>query len=141
MPLLFLLLIIGLPLIEIYFLIEVGSEIGALPTIALTIFTALLGTWLVRVQGFGILARVRATMDRGEVPALEAMDGAMVLTAGLMLLLPGFLTDALGFLLLVPPLRAWLIRRFVRSGSVHIVAGEAKVRRVDVIEGDFKRED
>lgn len=140
MPLI-LLLLIGLPLIELYFLIQVGSEIGALPTIGLTIVTAVLGTWLVRVQGFSILARVRETMDRGEVPALEAMDGSMVLLAGLMLLLPGFLTDAVGFLLLVPPFRAWVIRRFARYTTVHVSGHSVEVRRQDVIEGQFKRED
>jgi UPF0716 protein FxsA len=135
---LFLLLFVGIPLVELYLLIEVGSEIGAIPTIALSIFTAILGSLLVRVQGFSVLLRVRELMARGEPPALELLDGALLLIAGLMLLLPGFLTDALGFLLLIPPLRRILIRRFVRLVPVQSAPeGGAGPR---VIEGEFRRE-
>ncbi|GAB0148109.1 hypothetical protein McPS_08490 [Marichromatium sp. PS1] len=142
--LLFLVLFIGLPLIEIYLLIEVGSEIGALSTIMLSILTAVIGTWLVRHQGFGVLLRVRELSDRGEVPALEMMDGALLLVAGLFLLLPGFLTDVVGFLLLVPPLRRALVLRYVRGISVTTVQGQDPFCSPDeprVIEGDYRRED
>jgi UPF0716 protein FxsA len=135
---LFLLVFVGVPLLELYLLIQVGSEIGALPTIGLSILTAILGSWLVRVQGFSVLLRVRGMLDRGEVPALEVLDGALLLIAGVMLLLPGFITDALGFLLLIPPLRRFVIRRFVRVIPVHPQPqGEAGPR---VIEGEFRRE-
>ncbi|MEW8395926.1 MAG: FxsA family protein, partial [Candidatus Thiodiazotropha sp.] len=87
--LIFLLLFVGVPLVELYFLIKVGSEIGAFPTIFLTIFTALLGGWMVRAQGFATLTRVRGTMDRGEVPAFEMLEGAVLLVCGLLLLLRG----------------------------------------------------
>ncbi|MBK1643729.1 exlusion protein FxsA [Thiocapsa imhoffii] len=146
MPLIILLaLLIGLPLIEIYVLIEVGSEIGALPTIGLSILTAVLGTWLVRHQGFGLLLRVREMTDRGEVPALEVLDGALLLIAGFFLLLPGFLTDAVGFLLLIPPLRRWMVGRYVRvlpvgASSESRDAGPAQ-ERARIIEGDYRRED
>lgn len=136
----FLLLFIGLPLIEIYFLIKVGSVIGAIPTIAIGILTAILGTWLVRHQGFGVLMRVRESMARDEVPALELLDGALLLVAGLFLLLPGFLTDIAGFLLLIPPLRRWLVRRYVHIIPVHgqVPGAERKPR---VIEGHWRRDD
>lgn len=137
----FLLLVIGLPLIEIYLMIEVGSEIGALATIGLTILTALIGTWLVRLQGFGVLARVRELMRHDEVPALELMDGALILVAGLFLLLPGFLTDAAGFLLLVPPVRRWMIRHSVRIVPVHSAHPADGRREPRVIEGRYRRED
>lgn len=137
--LIFLLLFIGLPLIELYFLIQVGSEIGAFPTIALSILTALIGTWLVRLQGFGVLMRVRRIMDEGEVPALEVLDGALILVAGLFLLLPGFLTDIVGFLLLIPPLRRWVIGRYVRTAPIQGHASKVHERRV--IEGDYRRDD
>ena len=137
MPL-FLLLLIGIPLFELYLLIQVGTEIGALPTIGLSILTAVLGTFLVRVQGFSVLLRVREMLDRDEVPALEVLNGALLLIAGVMLLLPGFLTDAVGFLLLIPPLRRLLILRFVRVVPAHRrPRGEAGPR---VIEGEFRRE-
>lgn len=134
-------LVIGAPLIELYFLIRVGSVIGALPTIALTLGTAALGLWLVRLQGLGVLTRVGRSLAVDELPALDLMDGALLLVAGLFLLLPGFVTDALGFLLLIPPLRRWLILRYVRLVPLHPPHGEA--RRLDprVIEGRYRRED
>ena len=137
MPLL-LLILVGIPLLELYLLIQVGSEIGALPTIGLSILTAIIGTYLVRVQGFAVLMRVRDMLDRDETPALEVLDGALLLIAGLMLILPGFLTDTLGFLLLIPPLRRLLIRRFVRFVPVHSEARTGAAPRV--IEGEFRRE-
>lgn len=138
--LIFLLLFVGVPLMELYLLIQVGSEIGALPTIGLTVLTAVIGAALVRVQGFGVVMRVRAEMDRGEVPALPMMDGALLLAAGLMLLLPGFFTDALGFLLLVPPLRRVLIGRLVRVVPAHPPGQAPRDEGPRVIEGDYRRE-
>jgi UPF0716 protein FxsA len=135
---LFLLLFVGIPLVELYLLIEVGSEIGAIPTIALSIFTAILGSLLVRLQGFSVLLRVRTLMARGETPALEVLNGALLLIAGLMLLLPGFLTDSLGFLLLIPPLRKALILRFVRLVPDGSAPTDGPAPRV--IEGEFRRE-
>lgn len=141
---LLILLFVGLPLTEIYFLIRVGSEIGALPTILLSILTAVIGAWLVRHQGFGVLMRVRDLLDRGEAPAIEMTDGALILAAGLFLILPGFLTDTLGFLLLIPPLRRALIVRYIgiRPVTMQPPSGEVRTEtRVRVIEGEFRRDD
>ena len=110
MAIFFLALFIGLPLIEIYFLIEVGSVIGALPTIIVCIVTAVLGTFMLRVQGMGALNRARQQLDQQIIPEEELFGGVFLLLAGLFLLTPGFLTDALGFLLLIPPLRHMLAR-------------------------------
>ena len=101
----FLLLFVAAPLIELYFLIQVGSIIGALPTILLSILTAVIGGYLVRMQGLTVLMRVREMTDRGETPALELLDGAILLLCGFALMLPGFITDAVGFALLVPRVR------------------------------------
>jgi UPF0716 protein FxsA len=143
--LLFLLFFVGAPLVELYLLIEVGSEIGAIPTIALSVFTALLGGTLVRMQGFAVLFRAQSQMANKEVPALELMEGAMLLLVGLALLLPGFITDAIGFLLLIPPLRRWLIVRWLKSRGTLQPApgaqGRPETRSDRVIEGDYKRED
>ena len=136
----FLLLFVGVPLIELYLLIQVGSEIGALPTIALSIFTALLGGALVRIQGFTVLMRVREAMVRSEIPALEMLDGALLLIAGLLLLLPGFVTDIVGFLLLVPAVRQLLIRRFVPIVPDQRSAQGQAGTGPQVIEGEFRRE-
>ena len=141
--LVFLLVFVGAPLIELYLLIEVGSQIGAIPTIGLSLFTAALGGWLVRVQGLGVLFRAQAQMGRREVPALELLEGALLLLVGFALLLPGFITDAIGFLLLIPPLRHRLILRWLSSrGTLEPAHDESPERRADrIIEGDFRRED
>lgn len=136
--LIFILILVGVPLVELYLLIQVGSEIGALPTIGLSILTAAVGATLARRQGFAVLAEVHAAADRGEAPALPMLDGALLLIAGLMLLLPGFVTDALGFLLLLPRLRRLLVGRFVRIIPQRPAPGQERPR---VIEGDFRRYD
>ena len=112
MPL-FLLLFLAIPLIEIYFMIELGSVLGAGFTVFMVVLTAVIGAALVRFQGFTTLARAQREMAQSRMPAVEVMEGAMLMLAGAMLLLPGFFTDALGFLMLIPPLRQWLIRRFL----------------------------
>ncbi len=139
----FLAIFVVAPLVELYFLIEVGSRIGALPTIGLSIFTAALGGALVRMQGFSVLYRVQTALARGEVPALEVMEGAMLLVVGLALLLPGFITDAVGFLLLIPPLRRAVILWYLRSRGI-LRPGAPPPGSGDTgryIEGDFRRED
>ena len=143
--LIFLLLFVGIPLVELYLLIEVGSEIGAIPTLFLTVFTAVLGGLLVRLQGFTTALRVREAMERGEMPAIEMLEGVVLLVAGIMLLLPGFITDAIGFLCLVPPVRRGLLLAFLRRSGVLRGSGSApepdSESRPRVIEGEFKRED
>ena len=140
MALILFLVLIGIPVVELYVLISVGGEIGAPATVALVLFTAALGIWLVRRQGLSVLARVRASVERDEPPALELAEGALILLAGLALLIPGFVTDALGFLLLVPPLRQRIILEWVSRARVHqgTHAGDASSR---VIEGTWTRED
>lgn len=130
---------IGVPLIEIYLLIEVGSVIGAPMTIFVVIFTAVFGTLLLRHQGLGALQRARATLEQGSVPAMELMEGVALLVGAVLLLTPGFATDTLGFLVLIPPLRRWMIRRVLsRMGPQAPRGGGPKPR---VIEGEFHRED
>jgi UPF0716 protein FxsA len=143
--LLFLLLFVGIPLTELYFLIKVGAQIGAFPTIFLTVFTALLGGYMVRRQGFSTLMRVREMADRGEMPAIEVMEGAVLLVCGVLLLLPGFITDAVGFIFLVPPIRRWLLTAGLQNSGILRPApppeAEQKPRQPDVIEGEFHREE
>jgi len=143
--LIFLLLFVGIPLTELYFLIKVGSQIGAFPTIFLTIFTALLGGWMVRLQGFSTLLRVREAMERGEMPAIEMLEGAILLICGILLLLPGFITDAVGFIFLIPPVRRWLLTVGLQSsGILRPMPGsptEPPHRHQEVIEGEYRRED
>ncbi len=116
------LFILALPIIEIAVFILVGSKIGVLWTIALVILSAMAGSLLLRIQGFGALNRIRAELDAGRDPGRELAHGAMIMLAAVLLLIPGFVTDVIGLLLFIPPVRdvAWrfLKRRIVVSGSV-----------------------
>ncbi len=142
---LFFLVLVGAPLVELYFLIEVGRVIGALPTLLLSLFTAALGAWLVRMQGLSVLFRVQRVLARGEAPALEMVEGALLLLAGLVLLFPGFVTDAMGFVLLVPPLRRALVVGWLRRSGVlrppAAATGGDERPSLSVIEGEFHREE
>ena len=110
------------PIIEIYLLIQVGGLIGAIPTVFLVVFTAVLGALLLRQQGFATLRRVQESMARGELPALQLLEGALLLFGGALLLTPGFFTDAIGFVCLVPPLRQGLIRWLMSRGAFKFTA-------------------
>lgn len=147
LPLLTLLLVLGIPLLEIYLFIRVGGLIGALPTVFLVVFTAVLGVLLLRQQGFAALQRVQAAMAQGQIPAMELLEAMLLTLGGILLLIPGFLSDALGFLCLIPPVRRWLVRGLLdryflgrppgpgpRPGSG---AGGGPV----TLEGEFKREE
>lgn len=103
------------PLIEIGLFIEVGGYIGTLATVSLIVFTAVLGAMLVQAQGISTLNRVRSQMDQGMLPAVEMFEGAFLMVAGALLLTPGFFTDTIGFLCLVPPLRRAMILKFLKS--------------------------
>lgn len=110
---------LALPVLEITVFIMVGSRIGVLPTILLVLATAVAGATLLRVQGFGVLSRIRTQLEAGALPGRELGNGAMILAAGLLLITPGFVTDTLGLLLFIPAVRerAW---QFLRA-RVNIV--------------------
>lgn len=108
MPLILLLIIVGVPIVELMLLIEVGKHIGAIYTVALVIVTAAVGVTLVRMQGYSALTRAQASLDENRLPVGEAVDGVFLLFAGGLLLFPGFITDAIGLLLLIPIVRRGL---------------------------------
>ena len=142
MPIIFL-IFLAVPLTEIFLLIKVGNVIGASWTITLVVLTALVGAWLVRLQGLSALNRVRQSAVRGELPALELLEGLFLLAAGALLLTPGFFTDFVGFACLTPPLRRSLIRLAVRRfGPIH--PGSTSVNPAQgnsSIETDYRRLD
>ncbi len=146
MKILFLIFLL-VPIIEIYFLIEIGEVIGAIPTVFLVVFTAVLGVQLLRFQGLSALQRVQASMARGEMPAVELMEGVVMLVGGALLLTPGFFTDALGFLCLIPPLRQKMIRsvisRFIRfpDGGGGPSSSQSQSHGPRTIEGEFHKID
>ena len=110
------LLFVLLPVIEIYVLIEIGSLIGALPTIGIILITAVIGYKLFRAQGLEKLQNIRSGLSgapQGQNIAMEMAEGAFILVAGALLLTPGFVTDAFGFACLIPPIRKVMIKKAV----------------------------
>ena len=123
----FFLLIIGLPLIELYILIKIGSHLGAFLTVALIIFTALLGLLLARFEGLRTLRQIRQSLSQGIVPAEEMLDSVLIFAGGVLFVIPGVLTDVVALVLLIPFTRTifkrWLRRRFdrmVATGNVRL---------------------
>jgi len=111
-----LLLLLGIPTAEIFFIIRVARDLGIPETIGLLVAVSIVGAWLVRRSGLGVMRQIQERLARGEIPGKELVDGLLILVGGLLMLTPGFLTDAVGLLLLVPPtrlaLRALLVRRY-----------------------------
>ena len=136
-----LLAILSLPLIEIAVLILVGSNIGVFPTIGLIILTGFLGMLLLRVQGLAALSRIRGEMDRGQAPDKSMADAAMIALAGLFLIIPGFVSDLIGILLFLPPVRA-LIRKAIGRRVTVVRSGHSRQAGVyDLDPEDYHRTD
>jgi UPF0716 protein FxsA len=142
-------LLLVIPLAEIAAFIVIGREIGVLWTLAMVFFTAVLGSVLLRVQGFGIINRIRSEMEAGRMPGRELVHGVMILVAGILLLTPGFITDTMGFLLFIPAVRdaGW---HFLRS-RISIVTASPQGSRgappdrdrqptIDLDESEFERD-
>jgi UPF0716 protein FxsA len=125
MALLLLFIFIVVPIAEIYVLIQIGEAIGVLPTIALLIADSVLGAWLMRTQGRAAWLRFNAALAEGRVPGREVMDGALVIFGGAFLLTPGFLSDILGVILLLPPTRAIVRRILVKRFAGRVAATAA----------------
>ena len=125
------LLIIGIPAIEIYLMIKVGGVIGALNTILLIFFTAITGLYFAKMQGLSTIKSGLSQLIKNEIPVYEIISGAALAFASLLLILPGFLTDVVGFLLIIPFTR----KMFIKSFSTKF-----KKEKFDqeIIEGDFE---
>ncbi|WP_414898959.1 FxsA family protein [Rhodovulum sp. YEN HP10] len=148
------LLFLSIPLIEIALFIQVGGLIGLWPTLGIVLATAAAGTWLMRQQGALALSQVRSSFNELRDPTEPLAHGAMILFAGAMLLTPGFFTDTMGLLLLIPPVRAaayrWLSKRVVvhstgftasagaSRGPSGGAARQPRPARDDIIDGDFE---
>jgi UPF0716 protein FxsA len=145
-----LLLFILAPVAEIWLMIDIGSVIGAGWTVLAIISTAIIGASVVRFQGMGVYTRLNQTAARGELPAMEMIEGMALFISGILLLTPGFITDAMGFLLLIPPLRRWfalnmLKRFFIVPGAAGqsgpVPPGQDSTIEVTTIEGEYRRID
>ena len=135
----FFILFLIVPLVEIYFLIKVAGIISAGWTIFAIVATAVMGAGLLRVQGASTLLRAQSNMMKGVLPAMEMMEGFALALSGVLLLTPGFFTDTLGFLLLIPPVRRWLINRKLPNATFAANGHDAYRSRSDstIIEGEI----
>ena len=125
------LFIIGIPAIEIYLMIKVGGVIGALNTILLIFFTAITGVYFAKLAGLSTLRSGLNQMIKNEMPIYEIISGAALAFAALLLIIPGFLTDIVGFLLIIPITRKF----FIKSLSIKL---NKKKRNEDIIEGSIE---
>ena len=124
MPFLILLvLFVVMPIAEISVLIKVGKSIGSWNTILFVIATAILGAYLVRQQGFATLTKLQQEANAGRMPAMQLAEGVALLFAGAVLLTPGFITDAIGFALLTPPIRRGIIAWVAKQGFAKVQTG------------------
>ena len=128
--------IVVMSFLELYVLIAVGSILGAFPTILLIIASAGLGSYLLREQGIATWQRFQETLARQEVPAYELMEGFLILIGGALLLTPGFITDAIGLVCLLPSLRKTMISYIMKYYFIAPNAGND-----NVLEGEFRKED
>lgn len=137
MPLFLIFVII--PLIEISLFVTLGEEIGLLPTLLLCVVTAIFGAKLVQQQGIETLTKAQQRAEQGQVPLEQLFDGFCICIAGVTLITPGFFTDIMGFLLLAPAVRRWLLSRAKRNGANFGFSGQFYSGRSDtVIEGEFE---
>ena len=125
---------IAMPLIEIAVLISVGGWIGLWPTLGLIILTAFIGTWMLRQQGFAVMARAQQRFAEGRMPLDEIFEGFCLVISGALLLTPGFVTDAFGGSLLIPSVRRWLYKRL--KGHFHAV--EMPQADGPIVNGDYE---
>ncbi|MGZ4784382.1 MAG: FxsA family protein [Acidimicrobiales bacterium] len=127
-----LMVLILVPIVELYVMVQVAGVIGVLPTVALVVAMCLAGAWLMKVEGLGVLRRMQRQLNDGEVPTAEAVNGVLIVVGGLLMLVPGFVTGVLGLLLLLPPVRALLrpvvlarVQRRIDRGSARFMVFSA----------------
>jgi len=133
------LVLVVVPIVEIGLFVQLGGFIGLWPTLAIVVATALLGSFLLRKQGLSTLEELRRTAETGQNPAGPLAHGALILVAGLLLLTPGFFTDGIGFLLMVPPVRSVLIRWVAARAQMKMYASAANSQQApDIIDAEFE---
>ena len=139
LPLIFIILL-SLPLIEIAVLVAVGSKIGVLATIGLVIATGVLGSFLLKIEGASALSRLQTEIQTGRAPDKQLANAAMVMLAGIFLIIPGFVSDVIGLLLFLPPVRAFVLKSLI--SRVTIIRPQSRRQEADVVdldESEFQR--
>ena len=130
-----LLLLISIPLIEIYLFIKIGSYIGAFNTVSLILITAIVGIIYARYEGFNTLRSVMYQLIKNEIPVYEIISGAALAFAALLLILPGFATDLMGLILIFPPTRKLILKNFSKKYT------SKNQKKKDYIDGEFEDKD
>ena len=147
----FAVLFLIIPIIEIFFLIKVGEIIGAFPTIILVVLTAVIGAGLLRQQGLSTLARLQQNMGQGKIPAQEMIEGVLLAVGGALLMTPGFVTDTIGFLCLLPFSRKFIAKDIIKrsaekmKANINVQMGGFSQgaqnaqwgQEADIVEGEF----
>ena len=130
--LLFLLFVVA-PIAELAVIVQVAGSLGVLNTIGLLVAVSIIGAWLAKREGLGVLRRIQATTARGHAPSREVADGALILLAGALMIAPGFISDAIALLLLIPPTRAVfrgaVLRSISRRSGLTLITGHRAQRR------------
>jgi UPF0716 protein FxsA len=130
--LLFLLFVVA-PIAELAVIVQVAGSLGVLNTIGLLVAVSIVGAWLAKREGLGVLRRIQATTARGHAPSREVADGALILLAGALMIAPGFISDAVALLLLIPPTRAVfrgaVLRSISRRSGLTLITGHRARRR------------
>ena len=130
-----LLLLISIPLIEIYLFIKIGSYIGAFNTVSLILITAIVGIVYARYEGFNTLRSGMSQLIKNEIPIYEIISGAALTFAALLLILPGFATDLMGLILIFPPTRKLILKNFSKKYT------SKNQKKKDYIDGEFEDKD
>ncbi|MBL6985761.1 MAG: FxsA family protein [Methylobacter sp.] len=137
------LVVLIIPFAEIYLLLQIGGIVGAFPTVLLVVFTAVLGAWLLRQQGFATFQRFQENLAQGVIPAYEMVEGPIILVGGALLLTPGFITDLIGFACLIPQSRKkiaqYVIENYLVQAGSHFQQEQAAEN--NVLEGEFRKEE
>ena len=127
-----LILIVGIPLIEIYLFIKIGSQIGAFNTVLLILVTAVVGVGYARYEGYNTLKTGMSQLVKNELPVYELISGATLAFAALLLIIPGFATDLIGILLIVPFTRKFILKKFIKKND------KKKKKNTNYIDGDYE---
>ena len=127
-----LILIVGIPLIEIYLFIKIGSQIGAFSTVLLILVTAVVGVGYARYEGYNTLKTGMSQLVKNELPVYELISGATLAFAALLLIIPGFATDLIGILLIVPFTRKFILKKFIKKHD------KTKKKNTNYIDGDYE---
>ncbi|MFC3326576.1 FxsA family protein [Mesorhizobium cantuariense] len=141
------LFLLALPLLEIAGFVVVGRQVGALATVGLVLASSIAGALLLRHQGFSVMTRIRAEMDAGRDPSRQLAHGAMIVLAAILLIIPGFITDIIGLLLFLPPIRdlAWRALKGRVVLATNFSTGGFRSRQrdktIDLDDGDYSRSD